>query len=114
MKRLLSTITLVIGLVAGLGLGASATSTADQRRGWVPPPKTVVSVQGNRANGFTIHHYDGTTLHPPTGSEAWTECGAHRRWAKVVRCRTEARVWYRELGKMKRSLRYAFSVHLAT
>lgn len=114
MKRLISTLTLAIALAAGLAVGVSTTSTAEQRRGWVPPPKTVVSVQGDRVHGFTIHHYDGSTLHPPTGSEAWAECGEYDRWTRIVRCRTEARVWYRELGKMKRSLRYAFSVHMAT
>lgn len=114
MGRMLCTLTLVVGLVAGLAVGITTSSSADPRGRWVPPPKTVVAVAGDKDNGFTIHHYDGTSLHPPTKSEAFTECGEYDTRVQVVRCRTEVRVWYRELGKMKRSLRYAWSVHMAT
>ncbi|MDN5895448.1 MAG: hypothetical protein L0H93_15665 [Nocardioides sp.] len=112
---MLGTISLMIALVAALVAGLSVTSSqADTHQRWTPPPKTIVAVEGNKANGFTIHHYDGSTLFPPTGSEAFAECGAYDDRIKVVRCRTEARVWYRELGKLKRSLRYAWSVSMAT
>lgn len=75
--------------------------------GWTPPDDTITRVGGNRDDGFTIEHYDGSMLHPPTLSEAVAECGEYDTRVDRVRCRVEVRTWYRDLGDTKRALRLA-------
>jgi len=74
---------------------------------WTPPDDTITRVSGNRDDGFTIEHYDGSVLHPPTLSEAIAECGEYATRVDRVRCRVEVRTWYRDLGDTKRALRLA-------
>ncbi|KRF17433.1 hypothetical protein ASG90_07085 [Nocardioides sp. Soil797] len=103
---------MTIGIGSGLMLGLTAGSGHAETRapeGWQPPPKTIVAVEGDKANGFSIHHYDGSWLYPPTDSEAAAECSAYDTRVKRVRCNTEVRTWYRDLGRLKRALRYAHS-----
>ncbi len=71
-----------------------------------PSPTTIVDVTGDRDNGFSIHFYDGSSAHPPTLSEARAECGEYATRAERIRCRTEVRVWYADLGAMKRTIAY--------
>lgn len=92
---------LVLGLVGGTGVAFASELE--------PEPDTIVRVEGDAANGFGIHYYDGTSIYPPTDSEALAECGEyHRRW-KRVRCRTQVRVWYRDLADLQQSLAWALS-----
>lgn len=113
MGRIPRALLLIIGascsLLLGITLGAghAETRAPGPAAAWVPPAKTVVAVEGNKADGFSIHHYDGTVLFPPTDSEARAECGEYHRRVKRVRCRTEVRIWYRDLGRLKRALRWA-------
>lgn len=103
MKRLIATgTTLVVLALAGTG-----AALADTGPGWTPPDKTIVEITGDKSNGFEIRHYDGTELFPPTDSEARAECGEYDTRVQRVRCRTEVRVWYRELGRMKTALTWA-------
>lgn len=83
---------------AVLGSPALAVSSAGQGR------PIIVEVRGDAANGFDIVHADGTTLHPPTDSEAAAECGEYDTLRARVACRVEVRTWYRDLGDLKRSL----------
>ncbi len=108
MKTLLATLSLLTAVVAGL-LCAPALASDTAERAYEPPPKTIVKVEGDKANGFGIYYYDGTSIYPPTDSEAYAECGEYDRYADRVRCRTEVRVWYRDLGDLKRSINYARS-----
>lgn len=109
MKTLLSALTALLALAAGL-LGAPALASGGAPdRAYEPPPKTIIEVEGDKANGFGIYYYDGTSIFPPTDSEAYAECGEYDRYADRVRCRTEVRVWYRDLGDLKRSIAYARS-----
>ncbi len=87
-----------------LGLAGPAGATAAR-----VPADTIVRVTGSAADGFTLTHRDGTHRYPPTGSEARAECGEHDRRIVRVRCRVEVRTWYRDLGDLKRSLRWARS-----
>jgi len=99
---------LVLGALPGLLVGVTtATPAGAGTRTWDPPGDTVVRVRGNAADGFTIRHYDGTVLHPPTDSEALAECGEYDTVRARVRCRAEVRTWYADLGGLKRSLRWA-------
>src|SRR6478735_11269339 len=102
MKHLIVLIVATVVAVVGCGLGVAAVA------GRQPPPgNTIVKVTGNAANGFTIRHYDGTTISPPTDSEARAECGEYDTRLDRVRCRVEVRTWYRDLGILKRALNWA-------
>ncbi len=94
----------LVVLVAGGGLAWSADAGADP-----PAGATIVDVRGDRDTGFAIVHYDGRVDHPPTLSEGRAECGEYARRVERVRCRTALRVWYRELGRLKRALDHAHS-----
>jgi hypothetical protein len=94
----------LVVLVTGGGLAWSANAGADP-----PAGATIVGVRGDRDTGFAIVHYDGRVDHPPTLSEGRAECGEYARRVERVRCRTGLRVWYRELGRLKRALEYAHS-----
>lgn len=99
---------LVVGLLCAPAL-ASDTGDPTYEPAYTPAPRTIVEVEGDKANGFGIHYYDGTSIFPPTDSEAYAECGEYDRYVDRVRCRTEVRVWYRDLGDLKRSINYARS-----
>lgn len=77
--------------------------------GWVAPGDTIVDVRGDAANGFSITHLDGTELFPPTRSESLAECEEYDTMRARVRCRTEVRVWFRDLADMRRTLRWVRS-----
>lgn len=95
----------VVGALLVLGGGAAAEPT-EPRAPYVPHDKTIVKVTGDKWNGFGIHRYDGTADYPPTSSEAKAECSEYSTRLERVRCRTQVRVWYRDLGDMKRSINY--------
>lgn len=110
-RRTTSLLALVIGLGTGLAAallavpGAAAPSAPAAT--WAPSGKTIIAVEGDKENGFGIHHYDGTALYPPTDSESYAECGEYDTLVAVVRCKTVVRVWFRDLAKLQQSLRYA-------
>ena len=85
-------------LVAAAG---SATSVL------APPGDTIVEITGDAANGFEIRHYDGTSLYPPTDSEAIAECGEYDGRVARVRCRTQVLTWYRDLEATQQALDWA-------
>src|SRR5687767_8462664 len=109
---------LLVGFVVGLGavvvlavVGQSPVTAVpgEPAADWIPPDNTIVKVEGNKYDGFGIFHYDGSALFPPTDSEARAECEEYDTYVAVVRCKTEVRIWYRDLGQLKRALRYAHS-----
>lgn len=96
--------------VVGLGLAtayAGSASGAAGRWGVVVPGDTVVAVTGSKEDGFEITRYDGTREFPPTDSEARAECSEYDTRVARVRCRTEVRTWYRDLGELQQALRWA-------
>ncbi len=86
-------------VVAGAGVAVGVGIATD--------PDTIVAVEGDAANGFGIHYYDGSSIYPPTDSEAAAECGEYDTLRARVRCRTEVRTWYRDLADLQRSLAWA-------
>ena len=72
--------------------------------GRAPERPVIVEVEGDQANGFTIFYADGSTISPPTDSEAAAECSEYDTRIARVRCRVEVRTWYRDLGDLQRSL----------
>lgn len=71
-----------------------------------PPPKTIVRISGDAADGFGIHYFDGTADFPPTNSEALAECGEYDTQVERVRCRTKVRTWYYGLADQKATIHY--------
>ena len=107
MPRLLGLSAALVALVVLVAVGGLAWSVA---AGADPPGgATIVDVRGDRDTGFAIVHLDGSVDHPPTLSEGRAECGEYARRVERVRCRTALRVWYRELGRLKRALDHAHS-----
>ncbi len=108
-SRLVAALVVAIGLVAAaVGLaGAGASGAVHAPAAF--PGDTIVEVTGDKDNGFEIHHLDGSALFPPTDSEALAECSEYDTRVSRVRCRTEVRTWYRDLGDLKLALAYAHS-----
>ena len=105
-------LTLVALAFAGLALGSGGLAVADPTASaeYEPHPKTIVEVKGDKANGFSIFRYDGSSDFPPTDSESRAECSEYDTQVARVRCRTEVRVWYSALGDLKRSINYQQSL----
>jgi hypothetical protein len=100
-------LTLVALALAGLALGSGGLAAAEPNEGaYEPHPRTIVEVTGNKLDGFEIYRYDGTAEFPPTDSEALAECSEYATRVERVRCRTEVRVWYRDLRDLKRAINY--------
>ena len=87
-------------MVGGAGLGAAVARAA-------PADDTIVRIGGDKENGFTVRHYDGSVDHLPTDSEARAECREYDTRLDRVRCRTHVRVWYRDVRRLQRALEYA-------
>lgn len=100
MRVLMTAVVAVLALVTGVGVAVAAGDT---------DPDTIVEVEGDAANGFGIHYYDGSAIYPPTDSEAKAECGEYDTLRARVRCRSELRTWYRDLAELQRSLEWAAS-----
>jgi hypothetical protein len=102
---LLAVTVLVTGLLA-LADGASAQDGPRAPR-WQPSGDTIVAVEGDADNGFTIHHYDGTSLSPPTLSETTAECGEYDTDVAVTACQVEVETWFRDLADLQAAIAWA-------
>lgn len=100
LKTWLVMATALVALLTGVGVAVATVAT---------DPDTIVKVEGDAANGFGIHYYDGSSIYPPTDSEARAECGEYDTFRARVRCRTEVRTWYRDLVDLQRSLEWALA-----
>lgn len=107
-RRLRPGLLALAGVLTGLLVGLLGVATAvGPGRVAAPAPDTIVAVEGDKANGFGIHYYDGSALYPPTDSESRAECSEYDTRVARVRCRTEVRVWYRDLGDLQQALAHA-------
>ena len=107
MQRYLSGVAAALAVLLTIGIGTAVARPGQERQRWIPPDDTIVRVTGTAADGFGIHHYDGSAIYPPTRSEARAECLEHDTRVARVRCRTEVRTWYRDLADIKDALRLA-------
>ena len=98
----------LIALVLTAG-AAGATSDGPPRAPEHFPGHTIVSVEGDAANGFTVHRLDGSSEHPPTLSESTAECEEYDRAIDVAVCIAEVETWFDGLADLRLSLRWAAS-----
>jgi hypothetical protein len=101
MKKLVAGVLATGALLAGAGAAVAAPPTFGD--------SVIVEVEGNAADGFGIHYYDGSAKYVPTDSEARAECSEYDTVRGRVRCRTSVRQWYADLREVKRSLRWALA-----
>lgn len=101
MKKILLLLPVLLLAVLGVLL-APSPGTASLARAAERP--VIVDVEGDKANGFGITYADGSSIYPPTDSEAAAECSEYDTRLARVRCRVEVRTWYRDLGDLQRSL----------
>lgn len=97
-------------LATAAGMSAvlvAATTSGAAPEAKAPAPDTIVSVTGNAAEGFGIEFYDGSSIFPPTDSEAMAECQEYSAKVGRIRCRVEVQTWYRDLVATKRAIKYA-------
>ena len=100
---------LVPALLAGSGAVAWASAPDAVVRDpepYVPPAGTIVQVDGDPANGFSIKHFDGSWTYPPTDSETTAECNEYDSRIDRVRCRVRARTWFRALAGFRQTTLY--------
>lgn len=102
------------GLVLAAVVGACGVLAATAGAGAAPPApawpgETVVAIEGDAANGFSIHRLDGTSDHPPTLSETTAECEEYDTEVAVAVCVAETRAWFDALAEHQLSLSWALS-----
>ncbi|GAA5145977.1 hypothetical protein GCM10023340_16200 [Nocardioides marinquilinus] len=102
LRALFVLLTLVAAVVTPTALAAAADAPRLQAAAGARP--VIVEVEGDAANGFGITYADGSSIYPPTDSEARAECGEYDTWKARIVCRVEVRTWYRDLADLKRSL----------
>lgn len=100
-------VAVILGAI-GVGFGAAGLAQASPAaRSNVPSDNTIVEVTGDKEHGFGIFYYDGSSIFPPTDSEASAECSEYDTRVARVRCRSEVRTWYRDLAALKNALDWA-------
>ncbi|GAB3865183.1 hypothetical protein GCM10028801_35260 [Nocardioides maradonensis] len=100
---LLALATLVAGLALGVGLSPSLGDTVRAPR---VSGLTIVDIRGDAANGFDVHHLNGTIDYTETISEALAECQGYDTVRARARCRGHLSTWYADLGKQQQTIRY--------
>ena len=94
----------VAALMGAVGMAGGAAVAVGL--GSDTPPDTIIEVEGDAANGFGIHYFDGSEIYPPTDSETMAECEEYDRWIRRFRCKVSNRTWFRALAGFKETTRY--------
>lgn len=71
------------------------------------PGHTIVAVEGDAENGFSVFRLDGSSEHPPTLSESTAECHEHDDPTDVAVCVAEVETRFEGLADVQLSLRWA-------
>lgn len=81
MKWILTLALVVASCLGGASLALAATGE--------PPGDTIVSVTGDKANGFEIRHFDGSEEFPPPTPRRGPSAVSTTRRLDCFRCRVE-------------------------
>jgi hypothetical protein len=108
-KRLLVLTLLVLGLGCGVAAAQSAHLGAHGRTAYAPDPLTVVSVDGDRSDGWQLTRYDGTVRSYDGDDAALKACTTLRRMPARVRCSTAVNTRDRDFAVMQQALLYAYA-----
>ncbi len=108
LKRSGVLVLMLLGVLAGvLAPGGASADDGPRAPRWRPAPDTIVAVEGDADNGFTIHHHDGTALSPPTLSETTAECTEYDTEVQEVSGPVEAAPWFRALADLQAAIAWA-------
>lgn len=104
-RRLLAALLAFVPLVGG----AAAVAEHRPPRGGDPtlPGRTIVAVEGDAENGFSVFRLDGTSDHPPTLSESTAECHEYDDPTRVAVCVAEVETSFAGLADVQLSLAWA-------
>lgn len=102
----------VAGLaVTGLGLAADATTSAPgQPRSYEPAASTIVEIEGDRYDGWTVTYYDRSTREYAGEEAARKRCTRFARAFKTVRCSAIVNQRGRDFTVMQQGLAYAHAL----
>lgn len=106
-RRIGITLAAVAGACSMLAAAAVAGAAPSSPTAPPWPGETVVAIEGDAANGFSIHRLDGTSEHPPTLSETTAECEEYDTEVAVAVCVAETRAWFDALAEHQLSLAWA-------
>ena len=101
---------LVAALLAAvplLGTGAAALHRPARPDPGDLPGRTIVAVEGDAENGFSVFRLDGTSEHPPTLSESTAECEEYDDATEAAVCIAEVRTSFAGLADVQLSLAWA-------
>jgi hypothetical protein len=103
-------------LLAAVPLLGAGAAVAEHRPGPDPdrpslPGHTIVKVEGDAENGFSVHRLDGSSEHPPTLSESTAECEEYDDPVRVAVCVAEVETSFEGLADVQLSLRWAEAQH---
>lgn len=94
-----------LAVTAGL---LSSAALADPPPGRLHlPGQTIVAVEGDADNGFSVFRLDGSSEHPPTLSESTAECHEHDDPTEVAVCVAEVETRFEGLADVQLSLRWS-------
>lgn len=106
-RRARRLVTALLAAVPLLGAGAAALHhPAPPDRGDLPG-RTIVAVEGDAENGFSVFRLDGTSEHPPTLSESTAECEEYDDATEVAVCIAEVRTSFAGLADVQLSPAWA-------
>lgn len=75
------------------------------------PAHTIVAVEGDAENGFSVFRLDGSSEHPPTLSESTAECHEYDDPIDVAVCVAEVETRFEGLADVQLSLAWARRHH---
>lgn len=71
------------------------------------PGHTIVAVEGDAENGFSVFRLDGSSEHPPTLSESTAECHEYDDPTDAAVCVAEVETRFEGLADVQLSLRWS-------
>ena len=105
-RRLLAALLATVPLL-GAGAAVAEHRPGPDRDDPSLPGHTIVQVEGDAENGFSVLRLDGSSEHPPTLSESTAECEEYDDPVRVAVCVAEVETSFAGLADVQLSLRWA-------